>query len=72
MRRKLKIDVEDIRPINPNIIYVRGIGQGARGPDAEQGGYDGATYWARGGIANALTPAGARVAGRRPAPPSAT
>jgi crotonobetainyl-CoA:carnitine CoA-transferase CaiB-like acyl-CoA transferase len=29
-----------------------------RGPDAERGGYDGASYWARGGIAMALTGAG--------------
>src|SRR5438309_4759231 len=27
-RRKLKIDVTDIRAVNPNIVYVRGSGQG--------------------------------------------
>src|SRR5262245_11452440 len=58
-RRRLKIDVEDIRRVNPRIIYVRGHGQGARGPDAEKGGYDAASFWCRGGIGNALTPAGA-------------
>jgi crotonobetainyl-CoA:carnitine CoA-transferase CaiB-like acyl-CoA transferase len=58
-RRRLGIDVEDIRRVNPRIIYVRGHGQGARGPDAEKGGYDAASFWCRGGIANALTPAGA-------------
>jgi crotonobetainyl-CoA:carnitine CoA-transferase CaiB-like acyl-CoA transferase len=58
-RRRLRIEVEDIRARNPRIVYVRGHGQGVRGPDAEKGGYDGASYWARGGIANALTPAGA-------------
>jgi len=57
-RQKLKIDVEHIRAVNPNIVYVRGSGQGPLGPDREQGGLDGASYWARGGIANALTPAG--------------
>ena len=55
-RRKLKIDVDDIKAINPDIVYVRGSGQGALGPDSERGGLDGASYWARGGIANALTP----------------
>jgi crotonobetainyl-CoA:carnitine CoA-transferase CaiB-like acyl-CoA transferase len=55
-RRRLKIEVEDIQARNPGIVYVRGHGQGARGPDAEKGGYDGASYWARGGIASALTP----------------
>ena len=53
------IDVEDIRRVNPKIIYVRGHGQGARGPDAEKGGYDAASFWWRGGIAHALTPPGA-------------
>src|SRR3954452_12764126 len=57
VRRRRKIDVEHIRAVNPNIIYARGSGQGTRGPDAERGGYDGASFWARGGIANALTPA---------------
>src|SRR4029453_5254559 len=58
-RRKLRIDVEEIRAINPRVVYVRGHGQGARGPDAEKGGYDAASFWSRGGIAHALTPAGA-------------
>ena len=57
-RERLLIDVEHIRARNPNIIYVRGTGQGVRGPDARKGGYDGASYWARGGLAMALTPAG--------------
>jgi len=58
-RRKLHIELEDIRAVNPRIIYVRGHGQGARGPDAEKGGYDAASFWSRGGIAHALTPPGA-------------
>jgi crotonobetainyl-CoA:carnitine CoA-transferase CaiB-like acyl-CoA transferase len=57
-RQKLQIDVEHIRAVNPNIVYVRGSGQGPLGPEYDRGGLDGASYWARGGIANALTPAG--------------
>jgi crotonobetainyl-CoA:carnitine CoA-transferase CaiB-like acyl-CoA transferase len=60
-RRRLRIDVADVQRVNPRIIYARGHGQGARGPDAEKGGYDAASFWCRGGIANALTPAGARA-----------
>src|SRR4051794_20116342 len=45
-RRRLKIDVDDIRARNPNIIYVRGTGHGARGPDADAPGYDGCSHWA--------------------------
>jgi crotonobetainyl-CoA:carnitine CoA-transferase CaiB-like acyl-CoA transferase len=51
VRSKLKIDVDDIRAHNPNIIYVRGTGQGERGPDAERGSYDSLSYWCRSGIA---------------------
>ena len=51
VRRKLKIDVDDIRAHNPNIIYVRGTGQGERGPDADAGSYDSLAYWCRAGIA---------------------
>src|SRR5205814_1851474 len=58
-RRRLAIEVDDIRRVNPKIVYVRGHGQGARGPERERGGYDAASFWCRGGIANALTPLGA-------------
>jgi crotonobetainyl-CoA:carnitine CoA-transferase CaiB-like acyl-CoA transferase len=59
VRAKLQIDVEDIRAVNPDIIYVRGSGHGTQGPDADRPGYDGVSYWSRGGIANALTAPGA-------------
>src|SRR5260370_40456694 len=50
-RKKLEFDVDDIRAINPRIIYARGSGQGPKGPEAERGGYDGATWWCRGSLA---------------------
>jgi crotonobetainyl-CoA:carnitine CoA-transferase CaiB-like acyl-CoA transferase len=54
-RRKLGIDVEDIRSVNPDIIYVRGSGHGQRGPEAERGGYDGCSFWARGASADIIS-----------------
>jgi crotonobetainyl-CoA:carnitine CoA-transferase CaiB-like acyl-CoA transferase len=67
-RRRLRIDVEQIRAVNPKIIYARGTGQGTRGPDAERGGYDGASFWARGGVAAALSGDGpGPPVGQRPA-----
>jgi crotonobetainyl-CoA:carnitine CoA-transferase CaiB-like acyl-CoA transferase len=51
VRTKLKIDVEDIRVHNPSIIYVRGTGQGERGPDADKGSYDALAFWDRAGVA---------------------
>ena len=32
------------------IVYAKGHGQGQRGPDADQGGFDSVSYWARGGL----------------------
>jgi crotonobetainyl-CoA:carnitine CoA-transferase CaiB-like acyl-CoA transferase len=51
VRQKLKIGVEEIRAHNPRIIYVRGTGQGERGPDADKGSYDSLAFWARSGVA---------------------
>ncbi|QEN17038.1 CaiB/BaiF CoA transferase family protein [Mycolicibacterium sp. ELW1] len=56
-RRRLGIELDDVRKINPNIIYVRGSGFGAAGPDSEKGGYDSTAFWARGGSALGTTPA---------------
>src|SRR5205085_3318928 len=51
VRTKLRIGVDEIRAANPNIIYVRGTGQGERGPDADKGSYDALAFWARSGVA---------------------
>jgi crotonobetainyl-CoA:carnitine CoA-transferase CaiB-like acyl-CoA transferase len=51
VRRKLRIDVEDITAHNDRIIYVRGTGQGELGPDADRGSYDVLAYWHRAGTA---------------------
>ncbi len=51
VRARLKIGVEEIRAHNPAIIYVRGTGQGERGPDADKGSYDSLAFWARAGVA---------------------
>jgi crotonobetainyl-CoA:carnitine CoA-transferase CaiB-like acyl-CoA transferase len=56
VRARLKIEVDDLRAHNPNLIYVRGQGQGARGPDADKGAYDSLAFWARSGIAVGVTP----------------
>jgi crotonobetainyl-CoA:carnitine CoA-transferase CaiB-like acyl-CoA transferase len=56
VRTKLRIDVDDIRKVNPNIVYVRGTGYGSRGPDADRGGYDTLGYWCRSGAAFGAKP----------------
>src|ERR1700740_3498818 len=46
---RARLTVEDVRAFNPNIIIARGTGLGVRGPDRDRGGFDAATYLARGG-----------------------
>ena len=55
-RERLKIDVDDIRAANPNIIYVRGTALGVRGPEYDKGGFDGSVFWCRTGSAMGATP----------------
>jgi crotonobetainyl-CoA:carnitine CoA-transferase CaiB-like acyl-CoA transferase len=56
VRQKNKFDIEHIRAVNPNIIYARGSALGDKGPEREVGGFDGTCFWARSGIAHAMTP----------------
>jgi len=56
--KKLKIDVDDIRKHNRDIIYVRGTASGPRGPDGNRGGYDMTSFWCRSGIAQSVSPPG--------------
>lgn len=55
---RARLTVADIRADNPDIIIARGTGLGVRGPDRNRGGFDAATYLARGGVAYTLTPFG--------------
>ncbi|MCB2063449.1 MAG: CoA transferase, partial [Novosphingobium sp.] len=47
---KLGIDVDDIRKVNPRIVYARGSGHGPKGPDADRPGYDAISWWSRGSL----------------------
>lgn len=67
-RRKMKIDIDDIKGRHPNIIYAVGSGQGPLGPDGEKGGFDLISFWGRAGVASALTPADARYPLPMPGP----
>lgn len=66
-RRRLGVDVDAIRERNPNIIYARGHGYGAKGEQAGRGSFDMAAYWARGAIGDALSDEGAYPQPQRPA-----
>ncbi len=58
VRKKLCIEVDDVRGVNPDIIYVRGTGWGTEGPMADVGGYDMACGWASSGMAYKMTKGG--------------
>lgn len=55
-RKRFKVDVEDIRAVNPTVIYARGSALGPRGEEADRGGYDMTAFWCRGTIAASISP----------------
>jgi crotonobetainyl-CoA:carnitine CoA-transferase CaiB-like acyl-CoA transferase len=65
--RALRLDVEDLRAVNPKLIYARGNGLGFRGAEADKPGFDASSFWARGGACDAFTRPGAEPTPPRPA-----
>lgn len=53
---RLKVEAADIHAVNPRTVYARGSGYGPRGDEAHKGGFDGAVYWSRSGMVQAVTP----------------
>ena len=58
VQRRLRVAPADIWAINPRMVYGRGSGYGTLGEEADKGGYDGAVYWSRTGMVQAVTPPG--------------
>jgi crotonobetainyl-CoA:carnitine CoA-transferase CaiB-like acyl-CoA transferase len=54
--QRLGLDEDTVRESFPRLVFARGHGYGVRGPDADNAGYDGSAFWARGGLAHILTP----------------
>jgi len=55
-RDKLRVQPEDCWAVNPRLVYAKGHGQGQRGPEADHGGFDAVSFWARGGLGHILSP----------------
>lgn len=53
VRKRLGIDVNDLRAHNPKLVYAKGSALGARGAERDRGGYDYSAFWSRGGIGSA-------------------
>ena len=60
-RKRLGIDVADIRAANPDIVYGRGSAHGPKGGQSDLGGFE-STYWFRGGAASSATRPGSELA----------
>jgi crotonobetainyl-CoA:carnitine CoA-transferase CaiB-like acyl-CoA transferase len=58
-RARMRVGVDEVRAMNPSIVYARGSGYGPAGEERNTPGFDGTTFWARGGAADNLTPGGA-------------
>src|SRR5581483_4519581 len=55
---RMGLGADDLRAVNPRLIYARGHGYGVRGPDADKPAYDSTAFWARGCLGDTLTPRG--------------
>jgi len=53
VREKLKLAYEDIKPVNPRLIYASLTGYGEQGPDRDRPGFDATAYFARSGLLDA-------------------
>jgi crotonobetainyl-CoA:carnitine CoA-transferase CaiB-like acyl-CoA transferase len=58
---RLGLDPETLLTRNERLVYALITGYGLDGPDADRAAYDIAAYWARSGLAAALTPPGGQL-----------
>ena len=58
-RKKLRLEYEDLAPLNARLIYADVTGFGENGPDANLPGFDITAYWARSGLLSMTRDAGA-------------
>jgi crotonobetainyl-CoA:carnitine CoA-transferase CaiB-like acyl-CoA transferase len=50
VRQRLRLNYEDVSPLNPRLIYAAITGYGELGPEADKPGFDTTAYWARSGL----------------------
>lgn len=62
MRRKLKLMYEDLRELNPRMIYASLTAYGEDGPERDREGFDLVAYWARSGLMDNVRAVGAEPA----------
>lgn len=50
MRRRLNLTYEDLKPMNPSMIYASLTAYGEKGPERDREGFDLVAYWSRSGL----------------------
>ncbi len=65
LRRRFRLEPDDIRSVKPDIVYALATGQGSKGPDAERPSFDYVSAWARAGVAERLTAEGLPLVAQR-------
>jgi crotonobetainyl-CoA:carnitine CoA-transferase CaiB-like acyl-CoA transferase len=53
VREKLKLSYDDLKKVNPKLIYASLTGYGETGPDRDRPGFDATAYFARSGLLDA-------------------
>ncbi len=56
LRRELKLNYEDIKALNPKMIYASLTPYGELGPDSDNEAFDLVAYWNRSGLMNKMRP----------------
>ena len=64
---RLGLEPEDLWAVQPRLIYARGNGLGFVGGEANKPGFDASAFWARGGLAELMSPPGQPPTPPRPA-----
>ena len=59
-RESLRLTYEDLRPLNPGMIYASLTAYGEKGPERERTGFDQIAYWARSGLMDLVRQHGTR------------
>ena len=63
--KKLKVDYESLRQVNPSLIHAVISGYGSEGPDKDERAFDFTAGWARSGLMHLITEPGCPPAAQR-------
>ena len=62
MRRRLGLTYDDLKPLNPRMVYASLTAYGEYGPEQDREGFDLVAYWSRSGLMDVVRAPGAKPA----------